>query len=139
MGGSGGGGSGGGGGKDTEACLASRMRRLMLDAHTADCTVEVGGVEFPSHKCILANASPVFRTMLYDAGMREQRDGRTPWPAHCAGRGAGRRGAWSPTFPVHSGLNSGGLMHWGGSGPGRHTAAAEEGEEKGGGRDGRRH
>lgn len=62
-------------GSDNESCLARRMGRLMIDARTADCTVEVGGVDFPCHKCILASASPVFRTMLYEAEMREQREG----------------------------------------------------------------
>lgn len=56
-----------------EARLASRIGRLKCDTLTADCIVVVEGVAFRCRKCILASASPVFRTMLYEAGMREQR------------------------------------------------------------------
>eukprot|EP00170_Pyropia_yezoensis_P006489 contig_26473_g6510 len=61
------------GSSDGERRLASRVGRLMSDTLTADCIVVVEGVEYRCHKCILASVSTVFRTMLYEAGMREQR------------------------------------------------------------------
>jgi len=38
--------------------------------------VVVPGVEYPSHRCILAASSRVFRTMLFTAKMKEQLSGR---------------------------------------------------------------
>lgn len=61
------------GSSDGERRLASRGRLLMRDTLTADCIVVVEGVAYRCHKCILASVSTVFRTMLYEAGMGEQR------------------------------------------------------------------
>lgn len=60
-----------GGGDKGEAPVETLMAQLMKDDTTADCVIVVDGREFLCHKCILATASAVFRTMLYKEGVKQ--------------------------------------------------------------------
>jgi len=44
--------------------LSEDFEDLLKESHFSDCTFSVGGVEFKSHKCVVAARSPVFRAMF---------------------------------------------------------------------------
>lgn len=51
--------------------MDSPMAQLMKDESTADCVVVVADREILCHKCILANASHIMRTILYKEGVKQ--------------------------------------------------------------------
>lgn len=59
----------------TAGALNAAMGKLLESGLLSDCVIRVGNVSMPVHKCILAQRSHVFRTMLAEEGVWEEGGG----------------------------------------------------------------